>query len=225
MDLISQAEEWLLGLAQQVALPWFVVIGAAVEEIIAPIPSPLVMTAAGSIAKAQGASGIYLVVLAILGGFAKTAASWLVYVISDRAEDVVVGKWGKWLGVSSKEVEDLGKYFGNGVKDTLVIFLARVIPIMPTAPVSVACGVIKVNLKSYLAGTLLGTIGRSLIYLWLGFAGLASLESILHGLDSAEKVIQLVLVLGLGLGLGWLFWKRRRETDMMGRIRHFFGMD
>lgn len=211
MDLgLVQLEVWLMGMAEKIPLYFYVVFGAAFEEIVAPIPSPLVMTLAGSIAKVQDGHWFILVILAIVGGLSKTLASWLVYIIADRGEDLIVNKFGKFLGVSGGEIEGIGKYLGKKNRDWLVIFLARAIPIIPTAPVSVVCGLIKVNIKSYLWATLFGTIIRSLVYLILGYLGLASLENLLHGLDSAEKWVQIVLALVMGVALIWLFGKRKK---------------
>lgn len=222
MSILATAEGWLMGLAQRIPVEQFTIVGAALEEIIAPIPSPLVMTVAGSVAKAQDQGYLYLILLALLGAVSKTAASWLVYVISDKAEDVVVGKFGRWLGVSSKEIESIGKYFNGGIRDTITVFLARAIPIMPTAPVSIVSGIIKVNIKSYLVGTFFGTWLRSVAYILLGYVGLASADSLLKGLDSAEKVVQLIMaVLGVTLVL-LMYYRRSKEKDVMGVIKRWF---
>lgn len=213
MVALHQLEQWLLGLSGQIALPWFVIIGAMVEEIIAPIPSPIIMTLAGSLAKAQEQSWIYLIFLALFGGTAKAAASWLVYMAADKGEDVILGRFGKYLGVSSAEVEGIGQYFKGGLKDVGIIFLARAIPIIPTAPVSLVCGIIKIDLRSYITGTWAGNVVRSMLYLGLGHAGLTSLESILSGLDSAEKWFQVIMLVLVGGVLAWLFWKRKRILE------------
>ncbi len=222
MEWLTLSETWLIGLTEVVPISWFVVVGAAIEEIIAPIPSPLVMTAAGSLAQAQGKTLISLAFLSLIGAVIKTVASWLVYFVADKAEDVVVGKWGKYLGVSKGEVEMIGRYFNGGVKDTLMVFLARAIPIMPTAPVSVVCGIIKIDIKAYLLGTLCGTVVRNLIYLSIGYIGLSSAEALLHGLNSMESLVQVVLAAVAVTTVLLLYYRRRREKDIMGLIKRTF---
>jgi len=216
------AEEWLIGLAEKIPVELFVMVGAAVEEILAPIPSPIIMTIAGGIAKAQQANVADLMLLALMGGLAKTAASWLVYVVSDKMEDVVVGKFGKYLGVTSKEVEKIGSYLKGGTRDILIIALARALPIMPTAPVSIACGVMKVNLRAYMIGTGIGTIVRSLMYMSLGYLGLASADTIIKALDNVESLVQ-ILIAAVGiLLLAWMYYRRHKENDIMGLIKRTF---
>jgi membrane protein DedA with SNARE-associated domain len=223
MSLFAAAETVLMGYAQKVPLELFVFGGAMVEEILAPIPSPIVMTLGGSIALAQNFPWVMLLWLALIGAVGKTLGSWLVYFVSDIAEDIVVGKFGKFLGVSHKEIENIGKYFYGDWRDDVIILLARALPIMPTAPVSIACGVIKVNLRSYLVGTFFGTYFRNVMYLWLGFAGLASFVSIMAGLDTAESVIQMLMVALLLVILAIVYY-RRSKTDFMSMVKKKLGL-
>jgi membrane protein DedA with SNARE-associated domain len=223
MSLFSSAEAILVGYAQEVPLELFIFAGAMIEEILAPIPSPVIMTLGGSIALAQNFPWVMLLWLALLGAIGKTLGSWLVYFVSDKAEDIVVGKFGKFLGVTHKEIESIGKYFYGDWRDDFIIFIARALPIMPTAPVSIACGVIKVNLRSYLVGTFAGTYVRNVMYLWLGFAGLASFESIMAGLDTAESIVQVIMVAVMLVILA-VIYKRRSKTDFMTMIKNKLGL-
>lgn len=220
--MIHQIETWLIEKANHIAVEYFVAIGAAVEEIIAPIPSPIIMTLAGSVAKAQEKAALYLILLAIIGAVAKTLASWVVYYISDKAEDVVIAKFGKFVGITHKEVEKIGNYFSGSHKDMWIMALARAIPIIPTAPVSIVSGIIKLNIKSYLIGTVIGTFVRNLLYLYLGYFGASSAENVLNGLDSLESIVQLGLVIIGGTVLAVLFYRRQKQTDMWGSIKTLF---
>lgn len=225
MQLFVTAEHWLMDMAQRVPVEQFTFIGAAVEEVIAPIPSPLVMTLAGSVAKAQGQGYLFLLFLTLIGAVGKTLASWVVYVASDKAEDVVVGRFGKYLGVSSKEIEQIGGYFNGGTRDTILMFLARAIPIMPTAPVSIVSGIVKVHMNAYMVGTFFGTLVRSLFYILLGYLGVGSVEAVTSGLESLESVMTLLLaVVGIVLVLV-MYYRRSKESDILGRIKSWFGME
>ena len=52
-SLIAPIITYLEKLAQYVPLEVFTVVGTFLEEVIAPIPSPFVLTTAGTITKAQ----------------------------------------------------------------------------------------------------------------------------------------------------------------------------
>lgn len=200
---------WLEGLAQEVPVAWFIAVGAFVEELVAPIPSPLVMTLGGSIAKSQDSGMLTLLLLAIIGAAAKTLGSFIIYFISDKAEDIIITKFGKFFGVSHDDTEGLGKFFGKGVRDDVAVFLLRALPIMPTAPVSVIAGLIKLDLKTYLGATFLGLIVRNLIYLYLGYTSVQALESLSEGLDSLEKIGYLILAVFFGVAVLWMYRKRQ----------------
>lgn len=222
---------WLETLAQQISVTWFVFIGAMVEEILAPVPSPLVMMLAGSIAASQASPLLFLLWLAMIGAFSKTIGSLVIYVLADKAEDLLVGKFGKFLGVSKADTEGLGKFLNNGKRDDLVIFLMRAIPVMPTAPVSVIAGLIKINLKRYLLSTFLGLIVRNAIYLYLGYAGLGTLESLSEGFDSLEKIGYFILAILGGLALLWMYRKRQQGSVLtlvdqaLSSIKKLFKLD
>lgn len=203
---------WLEAFSQQVPVTWFVFIGSLLEEVIAPIPSPLVMLLGGSISAGQGSPLLFIGLLALIGAVSKTLGSLLIYVISDKAEDVVIDKFGKFLGVSHTDTEGLGKFFGQGKRDDIAIFLLRAVPVMPTAPVSVIAGLIKIDLKTYLVSTFLGLVVRNLIYLYLGYTSLGALESLSEGFDSLEKIGYLILAVFAGVVLLWMYRKRRQGS-------------
>ena len=209
MDIVSTIITQLEIYATKIPIELFVLLGSFIEEIIAPIPSPFIMTLSGSIAKAQQHTLTYLLILAVIGSFGKTLASWILYAIADKAEDIIITKYGRFFGVSHKEVESIGKMFNKGWKDNFFLFIARAIPIIPSSPISVVCGIIKLNLKTYLLSTFLGTIVRNLLYLYVGFIGLSSFEDMMEGLDSLESIIQLIIALGIIGVIIWAYYKRK----------------
>lgn len=219
---------WLHTLSQQIPVTWFVFVGALVEEIIAPIPSPLVMMLAGSITASQTSPLTFIFVLAVIGAFSKTIGSFVIYQISDKAEDVIIDKFGKFLGVSHSDTEGLGKLLNTGKRDYLTIALMRAIPVMPTAPVSVIAGLIKINLKTYLISTFVGLLIRNLIYLYLGYTGMGTLESLSAGFDSLENIGYLILAIMIGSGLLWMYKKRQDGSildlfeNLLNKIKSIF---
>lgn len=181
-----------------IPLPLFTFFGALVEEIIAPIPSPLVMTLAGSLASAASKNWIYIILLALTGSIGKTLGAYIIYFVAEKAEHLILGKFGKFIGFSENDVENISSKINKGKKDYLVLFFLRAIPIIPTAPVSVVCGLVKIKLKTYILSTFFGTLIRNLIYLYLGFTSLNALDSINSEIDSFEKIgyaIVLIIVL------------------------------
>lgn len=193
-NIIQPLIDILKNLSNLMPLEWFTFFGAFIEELIAPIPSPLVMTLAGSIASAEKASLFFLVIISLTGALGKTIGSYLIYIFSNKAEHLIVGKFGKFIGVTEKEIDVISKKLNGGWKDYFVIFLLRAIPIMPTAPVSVVCGLVALDLKAYLTGSFVGTIVRNIFYIYLGFTSLNAIESINEDISAFEKFGYIILL-------------------------------
>ena len=211
-SIIQPFIDFLHRSAEILPLPWFTFFGALLEEVVAPIPSPLVMTLAGSLAGSSGATWMYLCFIALVGAVGKTLGSYIVYVIADKGEDLVMGKFGKFLGVTSKEVEIIGKHLNKGWQDDVVLFLLRAVPIIPTAPVSLVCGLIKLNLRTYLTSTFFGTLVRNMFYLYLGFTSVNALESLNEGIDSFEKFGYLALLILVAVVMVYIYLQRKKDT-------------
>lgn len=210
MSLFSQIEAFLLDLSQHVPLEWFTFVGSILEEIIAPIPSLLVPTTAGSIAQAQGHPIIYLLILALIGAAGKTLGCAVVYFIADFFEDLVMDRLGKYIGLSHKDVEAVGKYFNGSLRDYAVLFILRILPVMPSTPISFGAGIIKLRLRVYLIGSFLGNFVRDLFTMYLGYSGLAAIEGLKGQFDLGEKILQIAIVLAGVALIAWLYWLRRK---------------
>lgn len=207
-SLLDLLQQW----ADILPLPIFVAAGAFIEEIIAPIPSPFVMTLAGSMAEAQNHPLIYLLLLALLGAVAKTLGSFIIYVIADKFENVITGKFGKFIGISHKQITDLSARLEKGRGEWTVLFLLRALPIMPTAPISLAAGILELNKKMYLTSTAAGLVVRNLFYLYLGYTSTNALANINQNLDSVENIGYALVLLCAG-GLMFYIYRSRRKQD------------
>lgn len=214
MDLFNQIILWLESLAVQVPLPIFVLVGGFIEEVLAPIPSPFVMMLAGSIGASQKYTIPALIGIAAIGAIGKSLGAWILYFIGDKAEDFALGKFGKFIGISQKDIESIGGYFKGGAKDWAIMIIMRAIPIMPTSPLSLIAGVIKIDLKAYLIGGFIGTVIRNFFFIYIGYLGLDTANSLVTGLDSAESIAKVVFVAVVGIGLAYLYYKRSKKNPM-----------
>ncbi len=193
-------------LSEQVPLPVFTSVGGLIEELIAPIPSPLVMTTAGSIALDQEQTAFYIVVISLFAAVGKTIGAIIIYYFADKAEDLVLTKFGKFLGITHREVESFGKRFNNTWKDDVVLFLLRAIPVFPGAPVAAVAGLIKINMRTYIQSTFLGVWVRSMIFGYIGYFGLSQLSEVVA---SAEDVGKVLFFIAVGITCYVIFQKKR----------------
>ncbi|MCX7928708.1 MAG: VTT domain-containing protein [Patescibacteria group bacterium] len=212
MDIFSKIIEYLEQIAHQVPLEIYVFLGSFFEEILAPIPSPLVMTLAGTIANSQDKPLVIIFWLALLGATGKTLGAYVLYFIADKMEDVLVSKFGKFVGITHKEIESIGAKLDGSWKDNVFLFIARALPIIPSAPVSIACGIIKLNQKTYITSTFAGTYVKDLMYLYLGFAGVGNYKQLTQGFESYEDIGKILLFVAVLAVIVWSYVKRYRKT-------------
>jgi membrane protein DedA with SNARE-associated domain len=210
MHFIAFSELWLRHLSEVVSLPWFVLIGSFAEEMISPIPSLLVMGTAGTIAFARGLSVWHLLGLSFIGNIGKTMGAYIYYVIGDKLEDLVVPRYGKYFGVTHKQIEEIGKKFTGTWKDAALLFLLRITPFFPTTTVSVVCGILKMRLSEYLSLTFVANCIKDFMYLLVGYAGLAAIGRLWRDIDDIKFFFHVAIGIGI-LVLLYLLWNHRRK--------------
>lgn len=210
-EFLSMIEGWLLNLSERVSIEIFVMVGGFLEELIAPIPSPLVLGTAGTLVEVAGSGWAYMIWIAVVASFAKLVASLILYFLVDKFEDVFMDKFGKFLGVTHEDVEGLGERLGESPwVNFAVLFGLRALPAMSSAVVSVMAGFVKIDLKIYALATFLGNIFRNLFFIAVGYYGLESASGLMNGMDSLGSVMKLLaVVLVVGVFLYFKFRKKK----------------
>lgn len=196
-------------LSEKIPVSLFALIGGFIEEILAPIPSPLIMSIVGTVLYVQQKNFLILIVVCLLSAVGKTFGAWIIYVISDKAEDFAMDKFDKWIGVTHEDIESMGSYFNKTWKDDFLLIFLRAFPLIPGAPIAVLCGVIKLNMKTYIRSTFIGTFLRSFMYGFISYSGLANYQLIVNSINSLElvgKIIFIVLVVAL---IVWVYFLRK----------------
>lgn len=147
--------------------------GSIIEEIIAPIPSTLIIMGTSFIMlKGAAISPVtffnLFINIVLPASFGVTIGSLFVYGITYFAGKPFLERWGKYLGVSWGDIEKTEKKFEKSRSDEIVLFLVRAFPVIPSVAISAFCGFIRFDLKKYVIITFLGTLVRAFI---LGFIG------------------------------------------------------
>ncbi len=214
--MISSVTDALLSWARMVPLETFAFVASFVEEVLAPVPSPIVMTLTGSIAAAQERPMAYLLVLSLIATAGKTIGALIVYAVAAKAESFIFGRFGWMFGVSHEEIVAFGDRLKGSWKDYVLLFTLRALPIMSSAVVSIGAGVIKVPMRVYLPTTILGTIVRDAFYLYVGFTGIETLYRLVNGFEHIEDILQTLIAVAVVAVFGWVVWRRRgrgRQTE------------
>ena len=130
-----------------------VFIGVMIEQIIVPIPSPLIIMGAGAILISPELSipNAFLRIfwtIVLPGSIASTLGSYIGYIISYYGGKALVLRFQRFLGVDWEEIENLEKRF-QGKKEAIAIFFSRAIPVFPISLVSIFAGLLRVPLKPF----------------------------------------------------------------------------
>jgi len=202
---------WFAWYASHVPLGWFVLGGSFLEEFVSPIPAMFITGLAGSIALVRHEEWWYLGFLAILASVGKTSGAYLYYLLGDKGEDLLIGRIGKWFGVTHADVEKVGKRFtGQHWKDGGALFLTRALPFMPTTPFSVAAGIFKMDIRVYVSVTLGGYFIKDMGYLLVGYFGLAKLSTLWRDIEHVKVIFDIGSILFIGISL-YLLYRHRHH--------------
>lgn len=192
-------------LTQRAPLEVVVLIGTFVEEVFSPLPSFIVLVPSGVAAQVQGHPVWYLGILALFSGIGRIAGATILYHVADKLENRLLRRR-RIFGFSHEQIESLGSRLGKSVRrDWGLLFVMSAIPIFPTAVLSLACGFIKVPYKLFISATFFGTLINAMIYMSIGYGGLAAAET-LDGFEVASQVVTALLVLA---AVTWLIYRRR----------------
>ncbi len=156
-------------------------------------------------------------VIALTGTLGKTLATLLTYWVADKLEDFLThSKIGKILGVDKEEIEKYGRYLDGTGKDEIIMIVLRALPFVPTLPVSVIAGLIKLDIWTYIFSTFIGTYIRFMFYLVLAYEGVKKYSGLLDKFDTVDTVINITIAATI---MGWLFLFLRKKWD---RVMDFF---
>src|SRR4030066_14522 len=138
--LISEITRWIMELMRTHG-QLSVFVGVMIEQVIVPIPSPLIIMGAGAVLILPGLSisDALLQILWIIvlpGSIASTLGSYIGYMISFYGGKALVVRLQRFLDVDWDQMERLEKRF-QGKKEALAIFLSRAIPVFPISLVSI----------------------------------------------------------------------------------------
>ena len=157
-----------MNIISQIPVELIVFFGSIIEEIFPPLPSPLLLIITKMATYNQEFSVLHILLLTSIATFGKTIGSFFLYFLADKTEDLIIGRFGKWFNISHRNIESIGKRFTGSWKDIIVLIFLRAIPIIPTTPVSLVCGIIKLNIRTYIVSTFIGSLIRIFLILYLG---------------------------------------------------------
>ncbi len=191
-----------------------VFVASILEEIVAPVPSAVIIFASGFLLVSGPINFDSIIQLlmkvAIPAALGVTVGSLFAYGIAYFAGKPVLVKWGKWFGLSWDDIEKLNKKFSESSFDEFSLFIVRAIPIVPSVVISVFCGLVRFPLRSYLIYSLAGLLIRTTV---LGFIGWQFGKFYFHYAELISLFENFILGGLIILVLAFLVWRIKSRKN------------
>lgn len=187
-----------------------------IEEVIAPIPSPLVALAGGFFLLPSTLSwgeAIIMVIplVAIPVAVGLTLGSTAVYFVGYFGGKPIIDRWGKWLGTSWTEIKKAEEKLTSRKSDELLLFGLRLLPLAPGVALSAFCGIIRYRLVTFIVTTFLGSMIRAAMLALIGWQVGEVYYTYAEALSNVEGYLFFGIVLCAVL-LGGRFWYKKTHA-------------
>ncbi len=179
-----------------------VFLGSIVEEIIAPIPSTLVIMGTsfiilkGTVISPETVFSLFVNVV-LPASVGVTIGSLLIYTLAYYLGKELIDRLGKYLGVSWENIEKAQSKFEESRSDEVVLFIVRAIPVVPSIAINVFCGFVRYDLRKFVVITFLGTLIRAFILGFLGWQFGSLYQTISTEISYLEEISVVVIVLSI----------------------------
>ncbi|MDP2836538.1 MAG: VTT domain-containing protein [Methanobacteriaceae archaeon] len=197
--------------------PFGVFLASIIEEIIAPIPSTMVIMGASFIVLkgtmiTPGAFFSLFINVVLPAALGVTIGSLFVYAIAYFAGKPFLERWGKYLGISWEDIEKAENKFEKSNSDTIVLFGVRAIPIIPSVAISAFCGFIRFNVKEYIIITFLGTLVRASILGFIGWQFGSLYQTAANEISYIEEISLSIIII---IAIVYIIYKKKSKKDKL----------
>ncbi len=190
-----------------------VFLGSILEQIIAPIPSSIIVLGSsfiimtGSTFSLEAMKTLFLNV-SIPAATGVTLGSLVYYGLSYKIGSPFIKRAGKYLGVSIEDIQGVENRVKQSRYDYLFLFFARCLPIIPSIAISLFCGLIKYPLRNYLIITFFGALIQATILGIIGWQVGNVYLSLVDNISFLNEIITIIIILGI------IFYiiKKKREN-------------
>lgn len=177
----------------------------ALENVFPPIPSEIVLPAAGVWAHEGDRGAIHLVLMIVAATAGSLVGAWALYLIGAAVGEhrlrAFVRRWGRWFGVKEKDFDKADAWFDS--HQELAVLLCRCVPLVRSL-VSVPAGLRRMNPVRFTLYTAVGSAVWNTALICVGFFAQQHIQTVA---DAIEKV-QYLVVLVILVAIGWFTWRR-----------------
>lgn len=182
----------------------------AVEVIVMPIPSEMVLLLTGFNVSLGEFSYLAAIAITTMGSVSGALILYTFgYVFSQERIEAIVGKWGKYVGISQSDLTKTINWFERyGV---YLVFFGRLFPIIRSL-VSIPAGLIKMSIAKFVLFTTAGSAIWNSIWISIG----ALLGEQWEKASAWTKIIDYAVYAAIGLIMVWFvlrLWQYRKSRS------------
>jgi membrane protein DedA with SNARE-associated domain len=195
-----------------------VAVAVALETIVAPIPSEVILPMAGWKVSQSAADPAVLepltglpwniplaVALATIGS---VAGALVGYAIGAWGGRPILDRYGRYVGVGAEDLDRADRWFDRW--GSWAVFLGRMVPLVRTF-VSYPAGISRMPMGRFLLFSTLGSLPWNLALIYAGFVVGKNYAAIERTLKPYEYVIYAIVIGLAALLIGRWWWSKRRR--------------
>lgn len=148
---------------------------AALAEVVGAFPTSAFLAGQMLLLEEAPSFGTILALVTLVCipiGVGTTLGSLPHYALAFFGGKPAIEKFKRYTRVSWEDVERFEKRFFGKWYDEIVFLALRILPLMPTVPINLLAGILRMRLASYIAITVIGiTIRMTIIVIVFGYTG------------------------------------------------------
>lgn len=181
LDFVQLVQQVVLDPRFSSALPLFLI--SLLNELVGVLPFALVL--AGQLFFIEDSIDIAMLakLLAFVAapiGFGGAIGVLPLYGLAYFGGKPLIEKYHKYLHFQWEDVENVSRRFQGRWYDEVIFLLLRTVPVLPSFPVTIAAGILRMRFMPYFVLTTVGFILRMMITLLLIGVGVESLAQIME---------------------------------------------
>ena len=199
--LVGDLTDWIVDVIKAIGYLGVALL-VALESVFPPIPSEVVLPAAGLAASRGEAHLVGMVIAATIGS---VVGAWALYLIAAAVGDVrlhaLVTRYGRWVGVKPRDLERAESWFDDHSNSAVLI--CRCIPLIRSL-VSIPAGFRRMNPWAFTLYTAIGSLVWNALLIGAGY----QLGDRWELVGEWVGKLQYVVVAAIIVWLGWFTWTR-----------------
>ena len=195
-----------------------VAVAVALETIVAPIPSEVILPMAGWKVSQSASDPSVLepltnlpwnIPLAVLLATVGSVVGALVgYAIGAWGGRPILDRYGRYVGIGSEDLDRADRWFDRW--GSWAVFFGRMVPLVRTF-VSCPAGISRMPMGRFLLYSTLGSLPWNLALIYAGFVVGDNYEDISRTIKPFEYVIYAVVIAGVVLFVARWWWGKRQD--------------